>query len=91
LTSIDNVGIIVTVVVDAALGFLATGGTGILSDISSIIEKTTAPIKEVSKETAEKISESNSKILVATEKTKQVEEKVKEVKLPKNCPLPNYL
>ena len=89
MTSIDNVGIIVTVVVDAALGFLATGGTGILSDISSIIEKTTAPIKEVSKETAEKISESNSKILeVATEKTKQVKE---EVKLPKNCPLPNYL
>lgn len=83
LTSTDNVGIIITVVVvAAALGFLATGGTGVPSDISSTIEKTTAPIKEAGKETAEKItelSESSSKMLGdVTEKTKQVEEKVKE-------------
>ena len=77
MTSIDNVGIIVTVViVIAALGFLATGGTGIPSDISPTIEKSTAPIKEASKETVEKfteLSESSSKITVKmSEKTKQI-------------------
>jgi plastocyanin len=83
LTSIDNVGIIVTVViVVATLGFLATGGTGIPSDISPTIEKSTASIKEASKETVEKfteLSESSSKIIVKTsEKTKQTVERVKE-------------
>jgi len=84
LTSIDNVGIIVTIAIVAiALGFLATGGTGIPSDISPIIEKTTEPIKEVSQETVEKfkeISESGSKILEETsKKTKQATEQAKEV------------
>jgi len=83
LTSVDNAGIIVTIVVVAsALGFLATGGIGISSDISPVIEKTTEPIKEASQETVEKLkemSESGSKILEETsEKTKQVTEQAKE-------------
>jgi len=54
----DKSGIIVTlVVVAAALGFLATGGTGIPSDIPPVVERTAAPIKEASQETTEKIKE----------------------------------
>jgi plastocyanin len=58
LISIDKVGIIVTVVVvTIALGFLATVGTVISSNIPSAIERTTASIKETGQETTEKLKE----------------------------------
>lgn len=80
----DKSGIIVTlVVVAAALGFLATGGTGIPSDIPPVVERTTAPIKEASQETTEKIkelSESGSQIVEeVSEKTKQAVERAQEI------------
>ena len=82
----NNVVIVVTVAI-SALRFLATGGTDIPSDISPTIEKSTAPIKEASKETVEKfteLSESISKIIVKmSEKTKQIAEQIKEAK--SNC------
>ena len=80
----DKSGIIVTVVVVAiALGFLATGGTGVPADIPATIEKTTEPIKEVGKETTEKIqefSESRSQVVEeVTEKTKQAVKEAKKI------------
>lgn len=80
----DKSGIIVTVVVVAiALGFLATGGTGVPADIPATIKKTTEPIKEVSKETTEKIqefSESSSQVVEeVTEKTKQAVKEAKKI------------
>lgn len=81
MTSVDNVGIVVTiVVVVAALGFVLTGGIGISSDISPNIEKTTEPIKEASQEAVKKLKNiAESKILEDTsEKTKQIIEQVKE-------------
>lgn len=84
MTSTDKAGIVVVLVtVSLALGFLATGGTGIPADIPVTIEKTTDPIKEVSKETVEKIeelSESGSEAMKeVTEKTKQVVKEAKEI------------
>jgi plastocyanin len=80
----DKAGIIVALVTVAlALGFLATGGTGIPSDIPVTIEKTTEPLKEISKETTEKVQElskSGSEIMKdVTEKTKQVVKDTKEI------------
>ena len=84
MTSIDKIGIIVTlVVVVSALGFLATGGTGIPSDIPSSVDRTIAPIKEMGQETTEKlkeISESSSQITEkVSEKTKQTVEQAIEI------------
>ena len=97
MTSADNVGIVVTiVVVVSALGFVLTGGTGIPSDISPNIEKTTEPIKEASQEDVKKLKDIESKILEDTsEKTKQITEQVKEVsqtvKEPSTSKLPARL
>jgi len=75
--------IVAIVIVAAALGFLATGGTGVPSDISATVEKSTEPIKEISKETTQKIqelSESGSQVMKeVTEKTKDVIEETKEL------------
>ena len=75
--------IVTVIVVIVALGFLATGGTGVPSNIPTTIEKNTEPIKEVSKETIEKIkefSESGSQIMKeVTEKTEQVVKETKEI------------
>lgn len=80
----DKAGIIVTlVVVSLALGFLATGSTGTFTDIPVTIEKTTGPMKEVSKETVEKIGElskSGSEVMEkVTEKTKETVKEAKEI------------
>ena len=75
--------IVTVIVVIVALGFLATGGTGVPSNIPTTIEKNTEPIKEVSKETIEKIkefSESGSQIMKeVTEKTEQAVKETKEI------------
>ena len=77
-----SIGITV-VIVAAALGFLATGGTGIPSDIPPVVERTTAPIKEASQETTEKLkelSESGSEMVKeVSEKAKQAVEQTKEM------------
>ncbi|WP_297440868.1 protease inhibitor Kazal-type [Nitrosopumilus sp.] len=80
----DRAGIIVSLVVVAmALGFLATGGTGVPADIPVTLERTTEPIKEVSKETSEKIQELSKSgteaIEKVTDKTKQAAKEVKEI------------
>lgn len=80
----DKAGMIVTVVVvAAALGFLLTGGTGVVSDIYPNVEKTTTSMKEATEKTTDKLkelSESGSEIIEKTsEKTKQIVEQAKEI------------
>lgn len=76
----DKAGIVVALVTVAlALGFLATGSTGIPADIPSTIEKTTEPIKETV-EKIEELSESGTQVMEkVTEKTKQAVKEVKEI------------
>ena len=57
--------IVTSVVVAVALGFLLTGGTGISSDISPTIEKTTTSIKETTEKLKE-VSESGKEIVEKT-------------------------
>ena len=75
-----SIGITITVVV--ALGFVATGGTGIPTDISSTVQRSTEPIKEAGEETAEKlkeVSESGSQVIQeVAEKTKDLTKEAKE-------------
>lgn len=75
--------IVTVIVVAVALGFLLTGGTGMISDISPNVEKTTMSIKDVTEKTTDKLkelSESGSEIIEKTsEKTKQVVEQAKEI------------
>ncbi len=81
----DKAGIVIAVaIVAAAVGFTATGGSGIPSDIPPAMERTTVPLKEASQETSEKlqeIKESSVEVLEkVTEKTKQAVEETQEIR-----------
>lgn len=81
----DKVGIVIAIViVAAAVGFTATGGSGSPSDLAPAIERTTTPLKEAGQETSEKlqkIKESGTEVLEkVTEKTKQAMEETRELR-----------
>ncbi len=58
MISMDKAGIVIAVaIVAAAVGFTATGGSGMSSDIPPAMERTTATLIEASQETSEKLQE----------------------------------
>lgn len=75
--SMDKAGIVITIViVAAAVGFILTGGTGTPEDIPVTIEKSTEPIKDVTKKTSEKIKELSES---GTQVMKDISEKTQDV------------
>ena len=85
MNSMDKGGIVIAVaIVAAAVGFTATGGSGMPSDIPSAMERTTTPLNEARQETSEKlqeIKESGVEVLEkVSEKTKQAVEDTQEIR-----------
>lgn len=85
MTSMDKAGIVIAVaIVAAAVGFTATGGSGMPSDILPAVERTASPLKEASQETSEKlqeIRESGVEVFEKiSEKTKQAVEDTQEIR-----------
>lgn len=83
MTSIDKASIGITIaVVAVALGFIATGGTEVTTDISSTVERSTEPIKvgEGAAEKLKEVSELGSQVIKdVAEKTKEVTKEAKEL------------
>ncbi|GKS66616.1 hypothetical protein YTPLAS73_01630 [Nitrosarchaeum sp.] len=91
MTSVDKVGIIISIaIVAVAVGFTLTGEMIISSDVKPNMDKVIVPLKELSEETTktvETIKESGSKVASAiteksqelTTETKQLSEKAKEM------------